>query len=724
MKNYLLTDFKRFLLFTVTGTFLVGLLLPLFFAQASSASVFASGDLDPSFGSGGKVTTAVGNGRSYAQAAALQTDGKLVIIGNAQDGFAVVRYNADGTLDTGFGTGGKVLTALGINGAEAYDVAVQTDGRILVVGLSRPSTSDSSFAVVRYNPNGTLDTGFGNGGIVLTAVETGVNYAEAVIVQPDGKIIAAGTSGSQKYAIVRYNADGSLDSSFGVSGKTIFQVSTSGGNARAAALQTDGKILVGGSSGVDTGQTTYFKLTLTRFNSNGNPDASFGTSGKVVTSISSNSYGTISDIVIQSDGKIIATGGNNTSSAGDTAVIRYNTDGTLDSGFGTGGIVTTRVGTVYSTGEALLLQTNGKIVVAGDSYGGQFTDFGTVRLNANGSLDTSFGTSGKVITSIDTRNDSVRDAVLQPNGKIVVIGYSQNSTAGFNEYFAAARYLGDAVTTTAAPFDFDGDAKTDLAIFRPAPGEWWYLRSSNGTNYAAQFGASTDRITPADFTGDGRTDIAFFRPSTGQWFILRSEDQSFYAFPFGMAGDIPAPSDYDGDGKADAAVFRPSNQTWFIQKSSGGTTIQQFGISGDIPVASDYDGDGKTDIAIFRPSAGEWWIQRSSNNSVFAVQFGNGTDKPLPGKYTGDNKADVAFFRPSTGEWFILRSEDFSFYAAPFGTSGDIPAPGDYDGDGRNDPAVFRPSNSTWFVQRSTAGTLIQAFGIAGDAPVPSAFVP
>ncbi len=272
-------------------------------------------------------------------------------------------------------------------------------------------------------------------------------------------------------------------------------------------------------------------------------------------------------------------------------------------------------------------------------------------------------------------------------------------------------------------FDFDGDDKTDIGIFRPAPAEWWYLRSSDGGNRAFQFGQTTDKVVPADYTGDGKTDIAFFRPSNGQWFILRSEDFSFFAFPFGANGDTPAPADYDGDGKADPAVFRSSNQTWFISKSTGGTTITQFGIANDVPAVADYDGDGKADIAIFRPAPGEWWIQRSTAG-LLAFQFGNSSDKIVPGDYTGDGKADATFWRPATGEWYVLRSENLSFFAAPFGANGDRPVPGDYDGDAKFDFAVFRPSNSTWFIQRSTAGTQIVGFGINGDIPIQSAFIP
>jgi len=277
---------------------------------------------------------------------------------------------------------------------------------------------------------------------------------------------------------------------------------------------------------------------------------------------------------------------------------------------------------------------------------------------------------------------------------------------------------------TKAPFDFEGDGKTDIGIFRSSVGEWWINRSSNGSTYAAQFGASTDEIVPADYTGDGKTDIAFWRPSTGEWYVLRSENNSFYSVPFGTTNDLPAPADFDADGKADTAVFRPSNATWYIQRSTdNGTTIQQFGSTGDQPVAADYDGDGRADVAIYRPSNGQWWLNRSTGGLI-VYQFGASADRAVQGDYTGDGKSDVAFWRPSSGEWYILRSEDTSYYSAPFGVATDIPTPGDYDGDGKFDTTVFRPSNSTWYSQRTTAGTLIQQFGLTSDTPIPSAFVP
>ncbi len=278
-----------------------------------------------------------------------------------------------------------------------------------------------------------------------------------------------------------------------------------------------------------------------------------------------------------------------------------------------------------------------------------------------------------------------------------------------------------------SPFDFDGDTKTDLSIFRPTGGEWWYLRSSDGGNRTFQFGQSTDKLVPADYTGDGKTDIAVFHPSTGEWYVLRSENSTFYAFPFGISSDIPAPADYDGDGKADATIFRPSVATWYISKSTGNVDIIGFGANGDKPIPADYDGDGKADLAIFRPTGAngaEWWIRRSYTETVWATQFGISTDKAMPGDFTGDGKADVAFWRPSNGNWFVLRSEDFSYFAFPLGANGDVSLTGDYDGDGKTDAGVFRPSNNTWYIQRSTAGILIQTFGASGDMPVPNVYVP
>ena len=273
-------------------------------------------------------------------------------------------------------------------------------------------------------------------------------------------------------------------------------------------------------------------------------------------------------------------------------------------------------------------------------------------------------------------------------------------------------------------FDFDGDLKADVSVFRPSGGEWWILKSGGGS-FATQFGAATDKVVPADFTGDGKTDIAYWRPSGGFWYVLRSEDFTYYAFPFGGTGDIPAPADYDGDGKADAAVFRPTNTTWYMSWSTGPIRIRQFGLAGDMPVPGDYDGDRLADLAVFRPggsNGAEWWISQSSGG-VFATQFGQPSNKAVAADFTGDKRTDIAVWDQASGFWYVLRSDDLSYYAFPFGAAGDMPIAGDFDGDGKADPGVFRPASANWYVNRSTAGILIQQFGQTGDIPLENTFV-
>jgi Calx-beta domain/FG-GAP-like repeat len=289
---------------------------------------------------------------------------------------------------------------------------------------------------------------------------------------------------------------------------------------------------------------------------------------------------------------------------------------------------------------------------------------------------------------------------------------------------AVGTIVNDDSSARRANGDFDGDGKTDVAVFRPAGGNWFYLQSSNSAFQAVQFGASGDRIVPGDYDGDGKADIAVFRPSTGGWYMLRSSDSAFSAVSFGISEDKPVAGDFDNDSKTDVAVFRPSTGAWYILRSSDNAfSAVQFGISEDKPVPADYDGDGQTDIAVFRPSTGGWYRLDSSNNQFVAVNFGVSEDKPVAADYDGDGRADIAVFRPSSGVWYLLQSTA-GFSGVQWGIGTDLPAPGDYDGDGKSDIAVFRATDGNWYLNQSTGAQQTVGFGTSGDITVPSGYHP
>jgi len=424
---------------------------------SSQAAQAAAGDLDSAFGVGGKVTTDLSRSTDIANAVAVQADGKLVVVGQtyknndfSTEDFAVARYNTDGTLDTTFGNGGRVRTDFPGLAAVPSAVVIQADGKIVVAGGAFPLfTFAGDFKVVRYNANGSLDRSFGSGGIVTTTFPGDGSYAFAVALQSDGKIIAAGTDfvdfnpgdmSDTDFALARYNTDGSLDATFGSGGTVTTDFFGTEDDVFSVLIQTDGKIVAVGSA---NDPAKFYDFAAVRYLSNGTLDTTFGSGGKVTTDFGRRGFDRAHSAALQADGKIVAAGFA-TSLDGiseNFGVARYTSNGVLDTSFNNRGLQQIDFGSCCQDAWQVLVQSDGKIVTIGfPNSEGSDSDFLLARLNSTGSLDSTFGTGGKVRTSFGNLNGGAQGGLLQADGKIVAVGFQATSTSGGVD-FALARYL-------------------------------------------------------------------------------------------------------------------------------------------------------------------------------------------------------------------------------------------------------------------------------------------
>jgi len=310
------------------------------------------------------------------------------------------------------------------------------------------------------------------------------------------------------------------------------------------------------------------------------------------------------------------------------------------------------------------------------------------------------------------------DTVVEPNKTFFV-----NLTLATNATIAHGQGVGtiindDSVNDTAV--DFEGDGRSDVAVYQTSTGHWFVVRSTMGPDQHLNFGGPNFLPVLGDYDGDGITDTAVYDTTTGNWFIDQTT-ADFRVHPsFGGAGFIPVPGDYDGDGKTDVAVYQVSTGHWFMVRSTLGVGQHlAFGGPGFVPVPADYDGDGQTDTAVYDTTTGNWFIAQSTAGFRVHPSFGGSGFIPVPGDYDGDGKADVGVYQSSTGNWFAVGSTQGFLQHLAFGGGGFMPVPGDYDGDGETDTAVYEQSTGNWFIDQSTAGFRTQpSFGGPGFVPV------
>ena len=777
-----------------------------FFAMTFCLGVFAQpGELDTTFGTNNTgiyqdplpdlplPPNPVDRARYYGVSEVL-ADGRVIVAGSALkctpenscvNDFLVRRLNANGTLDTSFGTGGEARTTFyrwGTGVAEQSDSSTYTmkvqpaDGKIIVASACRvggapdPNTQvplGNDLCLVRYNANGTLDTSFGGNTVMVRSgntitpwtiemgkawTQTGTNFinlntpspnAAPVKIQiaPDGRIFVFGNSrddifpeGRLKGFVAVYSATGALQNLTSLI-DTTGNTTDGWGNTQIY----DGDIL---SNGV------YVAVGYQRVLVSSNPTVisqprwkifSGGPGGGFLDA-DVNAAGQARGLTMLRSNKILIggqTGG--FAQFGTPTMVRYNSDLTVDTGFGTNGrIVYDGTGSNNYLGffvGYLKTQPDGKIM--GIDNGGNFE-----RFNPDGSLDRSWAkirtdvtdtllnhgilANYRFVTPFPTQGGTdtrinMGNFAIRPNGRIVTAG----SVGGGQ--FASDRAVATQITSyfrNGGTFsDLNNDGKSEIAVYRATDGVWHSLDSFNGNYTPVQFGLNGDKIAPADYDGDGKADRAVFR--NGVWYIFQSSNNQVRFAQWGSAGDLPRPGDFNGDGFADIAVFRPSNGVWYIQYSN---PVQPGNITVNI-IQFGQNGDAPLLADFDRDGKsdvsvfrnGVWYFIRSGDGSIGIVQFGLAGDIPVVGDYDADGKSDIAVFR--NGVWYAIRSADNSILIAQFGVAGDNPVSADYDNDGKNDLAIYR--NGVWWILRSSDGSVSATnFGLATDRPIQSAYLP
>jgi uncharacterized delta-60 repeat protein len=594
------------------------------------------GSLDVSFGSSGMVISPFP--ASAPQGISLQADGKIIVAFLT----TLARYNSDGSLDSSFGSGGTTAVSFGVQG-----VAVQADGKIIAVGFTA-----QSFAVARYDPSGTLDPNFGSGGVVTTKFGTNsVDGARTVVFQPGGKIVVGGTSTSfppsapsvSAFALARYNNDGSLDGSFGSGGKLT--ISSESDTLSSLALQADGKIVAGGGSISTLGADNYLRhFTVVRYTSDGGLDTSFGTQGKA-TGVSLSVSGSV---LIENTGRIVLAGTVGNPPVQNFSLLGLTSSGVQDTTFGTAGqVITTFIGPVPITPAVVLVQPDGKPVIA-STVGFVDKAFALTRYNADGSLDTAFGNGGRVITNFDDPSGaSVTGAILLSDGKIFVTGNSAgklvlaryNSDGQLDTSFG----MGGTLTTNFIGTPFGGgpivvqpDGKIILGLgLEGTGGSPTVLRLNPDGSQDPGFLVSVSNVRASSgvpglvLQPDGKIIICFATSNSGAGALVRFNANGGLDTAFGSGGitmtGVEGRISIQADGRIVVAGERLApdevTQVSAVERFfSNGNPDTTFGIGGEILPAIDLAGASAIDFVV-QPDNRIVLASRTTSGSFAVARF-------------------------------------------------------------------------------------------------------